>query len=139
LIEDVVPYIQESYRVRTGREDRAIAGLSMGGGQSLTVGLGNLDLFSWLGAYSSATPRGESLDKLLAQPKSINKRLKLLWIGCGKSDFLFERNKDFIERLKADDIKHVAHISEGGHEWRVWRRYLNEFLPLLFEAEKSGK
>lgn len=136
LIEDVVSYVQKSYRVSTNRKDRAIAGLSMGGGQSLTVGLGNLDLFAWLGAYSSAVPRGESLDKLLAQPKSINKRLNLLWIGCGKSDFLFERNTNFIERLKTDDIKYVSHISEGGHEWRVWRRYLNKFLPLLFEGEK---
>ncbi|MBL7152694.1 MAG: esterase [Phycisphaerae bacterium] len=139
LIEDVVPYIQKSYRVSADRKNRAIAGLSMGGGQSLTVGLGNLELFGWVGAYSSAVPRGEELDGLLAQPKSVNKQLGLLWVGCGKNDFLFEANKRFIERLKTDDINHVAHISEGGHEWRVWRRYLNEFLPLLFEGEKSGE
>lgn len=136
LIEDVVPYIQDNYRVGTDRKERAIAGLSMGGGQSLTVGLGNLDLFAWVGAYSSAIPGGESLDKLLAQPKSMNELLSLLWIGCGKGDFLFEVNTKFIERLKAENINHIAHISEGGHEWRVWRRYLNEFLPLLFQADK---
>ena len=132
LIEDVVSYIEKSYRVKTDRWNRAIAGLSMGGGQSLTVGLGNRDLFGWVGAYSSAIPRGEGLDGLLAEPKSMNEQLGLLWIGCGKNDFLFEANTKFIERLKTDDIKHVAHISEGGHEWRVWRRYLNEFVPLLF-------
>lgn len=139
LAEDVVSYIEKSYRVKTDRKDRAIAGLSMGGGQSLTVGLGNLDLFAWVGAYSSAVPRGESLDKLLAEPKSMNEQLGLLWVGCGRNDFLFEANTKFIERLKSENIKHIAHISEGGHEWRVWRRYLNEFLPLLFDADKSGK
>jgi len=132
LIEDAIPYVQKSYRVSADRKDRAIAGLSMGGGQSLTVGLGNLDLFGWVGAYSSAIPRPENLDGLLAEPKLINKQLNLLWIGCGRSDFLFDANQKFIERLKAENIKHVAHISDGGHEWRVWRRYLNEFVPLLF-------
>jgi enterochelin esterase family protein len=138
LIEDAIPYVQGSYRVSADRKDRAIAGLSMGGGQSLTVGLGNLDLFGWVGAYSSAIPRPENLDGLLAEPKLINKQLNLLWIGCGKSDFLFDANQKFIERLKAENIKHVAHISDGGHEWRVWRRYLNEFVPLLFGGEKPG-
>jgi len=138
LIEDAIPYIQKSYRVSADRKDRAIAGLSMGGGQSLTVGLGNVDLFGWVGAFSSAIPRPENLDGLLAEPKLINKQLNLLWIGCGRSDFLFDANQKLIERLKADNIKHVAHISDGGHEWRVWRRYLNEFVPLLFGGEKPG-
>ncbi|MBN2138068.1 MAG: hypothetical protein JW720_09690 [Sedimentisphaerales bacterium] len=132
LLEDVIPYIEKSYSVSADRKDRAIAGLSMGGGQSLTVGLGNLDSFGWVGAFSSAVPRGESLDRLLAEPELINEKLRLLWIGCGKNDFLFEANTVFIERLKKDKIHHVAHISEGGHEWRIWRRYLNEFAPLLF-------
>jgi len=138
LIEDAIPYVQKSYRASADRKDRAIAGLSMGGGQSLTVGLGNLDLFGWVGAFSSAIPRAENPDGLLAEPKLINERLSLLWIGCGRSDFLFDANQKFIERLKADNIKHVAHISDGGHEWRVWRRYLNEFVPLLFGGEKPG-
>jgi len=138
LIEDAIPCVQKSYRVSADRKDRAIAGLSMGGGQSLTVGLGNLDLFAWVGAFSSAIPRAENLDGLLAEPKLINKQLNLLWIGCGRSDFLFDANQKFIERLKAENIKHVAHISDGGHEWRVWRRYLNEFVPLLFGGEKPG-
>lgn len=138
LIEDAIPYVQKSYRVSADRKDRAIAGLSMGGGQSLTVGLGNVDLFGWVGAFSSAIPRPENLDGLLAEPKLINKQLNLLWIGCGRSDFLFDANQKFIERLKAENIKHVANISDGGHEWRVWRRYLNEFVPLLFGGEKPG-
>jgi enterochelin esterase family protein len=136
LIEDVIPYIQQCYRVSAEQKDRAITGLSMGGGQSLTIGLGNLDLFGWIGAFSSAVPEGENLEKLLTKPQEINNKLKLLWIGCGKNDFLFERNQKFFERLKTDKIKHVAHITEGAHEWRIWRNYLHELAPLLFKQNK---
>lgn len=136
LIEDVIPYVQNCYRVSTDRKDRAIAGLSMGGGQALTVGLGNLALFGWIGAFSSAVPRGQNLDKLLAEPNSINEKLNLLWVGCGKMDFLFQENQRFIERLKADKIKHVSHVTDGAHEWRLWRHYLYEFVPLLFGPDK---
>ena len=136
LIEDVIPYVQERYRVSSNRNDRAIAGLSMGGGQALTVGLGNLGLFGWVGAFSSAVPKGQKLDSLLAKAKVGNEKLNLLWIGCGRKDFLFEANRKLIERLKSGNIKHIAHITDGGHEWRLWRRYLNEFVPLLFEADK---
>ena len=136
LIKDVIPYVQNRYRVSSKAEDRAIAGLSMGGGQSLAVGLGNLELFGWVGAFSSAVPRGQKLDSLLAKPETINEKLALLWISCGNKDFLFQQNQNFIKRLKADKIKHIAHITDGAHEWRLWRRYLNEFVPLLFETGK---
>jgi enterochelin esterase family protein len=135
LIEDVIGYVQANYRVSTNQKDRAVAGLSMGGGQSLTIGLGNLELFGWVGAFSSAVPEGESLEKLLTKPEAINDNLKLLWIGCGKKDFLFERNQKFFERLSKEKIDHVAHITEGGHEWRLWRIYLNELVPLLFRPD----
>ena len=133
LTEDVIPYIQKCYRVSTQQKDRAVAGLSMGGGQSLTIGLGNLELFGWVGAFSSAIPEGQNLEKLLAEPETINDKLELLWIGCGKKDFLFEANQKFLERLKTDKIKHISHITEGAHEWRIWRNYLNELSPLLFK------
>ncbi len=137
LIEDVIPYVQERYRVSRDQKDRAIAGLSMGGGQALTVGLGNLELFGWVGAFSSAVPRSQKLDNLLAKAKVGNEKLlNLLWVGCGSKDFLFQANQKLIERLKADNIQHVAHITDGGHEWRLWRRYLNELVPLLFRADK---
>jgi len=136
LIEDVIPYVQKCYRVSTRQKDRAIAGLSMGGGQSLTIGLGNLDLFGWVGAFSSAVPEQQNLDKLLAKPESINEKLKLFWIGIGRQDFLFEANQKFLERLKTDKINYVSHITEGGHEWRLWRNYLNELAPLLFKDNK---
>jgi enterochelin esterase-like enzyme len=136
LIDDVIPLVQKCYRVSIKQKDRAVAGLSMGGGQSLTIGLGNLDLFGWLGAFSSAIPEQQNLDKLLARPKAINEKLKLLWIGVGRQDFLFEANQKFLERLKTDKIKYVSHITEGGHEWRLWRNYLNELAPLLFRPDK---
>ncbi|UCG57380.1 MAG: hypothetical protein JSU70_21245 [Phycisphaerales bacterium] len=136
LLEDVIPYIQRCYRVSGDRNDRAIAGLSMGGGQALTVGLGHLELFAWVGAFSSAVPKGRKLDSLLAKVKVTNDDLNLLWIACGKKDFLFEANQKLIERLKVDNIRHVARITGGGHEWQLWRRYLNEFVPLLFTSDK---
>jgi enterochelin esterase family protein len=133
LVEDIIPYVQKCYRVSAKQKDRAVAGLSMGGGQSLTIGLGNLDLFGWVGAFSSAVPEGQKFETLLEKPEAINEKLELLWIGCGKKDFLFEANRKFLERLKADKIKHISHITEGAHEWRVWRNYLNELAPLLFK------
>jgi enterochelin esterase family protein len=136
LIEDVIPYVQKCYRVSSNQKDRAIVGLSMGGGQALTVGLGNLELFGWVGAFSSAVPRGQKLDNLLAKVKASNEKLNLLWVGCGSKDFLFQANQKLIERLKSGNIKHIAHITDGGHEWRLWRRYLNELVPLLFRADK---
>jgi enterochelin esterase-like enzyme len=136
LIEDVIPYVQKRYRVSNKQKDRAITGLSMGGGQSLTIGLGNLDLFGWVGAFSSAIPDEQNLNKLLAKPKAINEKLELLWIGCGKKDFLFKANQKFLERLKTEKIKYVSHITEGAHEWRLWRNYLHELAPLLFKRNK---
>ncbi|MGD8786809.1 MAG: alpha/beta hydrolase-fold protein [Phycisphaerales bacterium] len=136
LIKDVIPYVQERYRVSNKRNGRAVAGLSMGGGQSLTVGLGNPELFGWVGAFSSAVPQAPQLDGLLTKLKKSNDKLNLFWIGCGRGDFLFQTNQKFIERLKAENIEHIACITDGGHEWRLWRLYLNEFVPILFKDEK---
>ena len=133
LIEDVIPYVERNYRVSRDRKNRAIVGLSMGGGQSVKVGLGNLDVFSWVGAFSSFFGREAEYEGLLSEPDSANARLKLLWVGCGTEDFLFDANEKFLEALKERKIKHVARITDGAHEWRVWRRYLNEFVPLLFK------
>jgi len=132
LIGDVIPLVEKHYRVRAGAGNRAIVGLSMGGGQSLRIGLGHPDLFAWIGAFSSSAPSAEELEKLLAKPEELNERLKLLWVGCGRKDFLFDRNQQFRRALDAQGVKYTAHITDGGHEWRLWRRYLNEILPLLF-------
>jgi enterochelin esterase family protein len=136
FIEDLIPYIQKHYRVSKNQKDRAIAGLSMGGGQALTIGLGNPDMFGSIGAFSSSVPSEKRLDKLLADPNSVNDKLKLLWIGCGTEDYIFQSNQNLIDRLQADNINHVAHITKGAHQWRVWRQYLNEFVPLLFRPDE---
>ncbi|UCD51888.1 MAG: esterase family protein [Phycisphaerales bacterium] len=136
LIGDVIPFVEKRYRVRADAADRAIVGLSMGGGQSLRIGLGHPDLFAWVGAFSSSAPSAEELQKLLAQPDELNEKLKLLWVGCGREDFLFERNQQFRRALEAQGIEYIAHITDGGHEWRLWRRYLNEILPLLFRSDR---
>ena len=132
LIGDVIPLVEKHYRVRAGAANRAIVGLSMGGGQSLRIGLGHPDLFAWIGAFSSSAPSQEEQEKLLAKPEELNEKLKFLWVGCGRKDFLFDRNQQFRRALDAKGVKYTAHITDGGHEWRLWRRYLNEILPLLF-------
>ncbi|HEY6226171.1 MAG TPA: alpha/beta hydrolase-fold protein [Verrucomicrobiae bacterium] len=131
LLEDVLPFVEETYRVKKGPENRGIVGLSMGGGQSLTVGLKHLDKFAWVGGFSSATPNKETVEKTLTDPNT-NKKLKLLWIGVGKDDFLLKRNEEFVAMLKENNIKHEWDVTEGNHSWPVWRNYLAVFVPKLF-------
>src|SRR4026209_285635 len=95
LLEDVVPFVESSYRVKKERTQRAIAGLSMGGGQSLTVGLNHLDLFAWVGGFSSFLRNPETtIAKVLTDSKGTNEKLKLLWIACGKDDRLIEQAQE---------------------------------------------
>lgn len=138
MLTDLLPFLQDAYHVSTRRQDHAIVGLSMGGGQSLTIGLHHLDQFAWIGGFSSAAPEGE-LDKefssLLQDVAQTNGRVRLLWIGCGKDDFLRTRNQTFVKWLLQHRITHTFRQSDGGHEWPVWRNYIAEFLPLLFRSE----
>lgn len=131
LTQDAVPLVERLYRVAKKPEQRAIAGLSMGGGQSLGAGL-TLDGFGWIGAFSAAAPPTPAIEATLANSAAINARLRLLWIAIGKDDFLLERNTTFIALLKDKGITHEYLLTEGGHSWPVWRRYLTEFLPRLF-------
>lgn len=135
VLEDLLPFVSQHYRIKQGRENRAIVGLSMGGGQSLTIGLKHLDQFAWIGGYSSAAPqeaREQQFSRLLSDVADTNKQLKLLWIGCGDEDFLLERNQQFTKWLSDQGIDHTYRQTDGGHDWSVWRKYLVEFLPLLF-------
>jgi len=133
LLSDVMPLVESAYRVLPGRENRAIVGLSMGGGQSLYVGLNNIDKFAWVGGFSSAARGMEPVvAKLAADSEGVNKKLKLLWIGIGKNDFLLEENHNFIKSLKDNKINHIYNETEGVHQWSVWRLYLSEFMPLIF-------
>jgi enterochelin esterase-like enzyme len=135
LLEDVIPFVDSHYRVYSDRGHRAIAGLSMGGGESLEIGLNHLELFSYVGGFSAALRPADfqkNFGGIFANPEATNGKLRLLWIGCGTDDSLFGAATDFAKFLDAAKIKHVFKQSDGAHTWMVWRRYLNEFAPQLF-------
>jgi enterochelin esterase-like enzyme len=135
LLTDVIPLVQEEYSVSSSANKRGIVGLSMGGGQSVMVGLNHPEMFRWMGAFSSAVPDRDIADQLpevAADPEEINDQMKLIWIACGRDDFLWERNQAFVGWLEQTGVEHDYQVSEGGHDWIVWREYLAEFLPLLF-------
>jgi enterochelin esterase family protein len=132
LLNEVLPMVEKSYRIAAEQKTRAIAGLSMGGAQSLTVGLNNLDRFGWIGAFSSGGVSTNYAAQFPNLDKKANDKLRLFWIGCGKEDGLFAGNKKFEEWLTSQGVKHTWKESPGAHSWRVWRRYLAEFTPLLF-------
>jgi enterochelin esterase-like enzyme len=135
LFEDIMPLVEAGYRIQEGPESCAIAGLSMGGGQALTIGLNGLDRFAWVGGMSSAVFNPEeTLAPALADPSATNSDLRLLWIGCGEDDFLLEQNQQFDALLTRRGIQHTYRLTEGNHSWPVWRRYLGELLPLLFQG-----
>ncbi|MGV3485457.1 MAG: alpha/beta hydrolase, partial [Planctomycetaceae bacterium] len=106
-----------------------------GGWQAMHIGLANLDRFAWVGSFSGAA----DVDKLkpaLSDPAGTNAKLKLLWVACGKDDFLLSRNESLVKSLAAQDIRHQWLLTEGDHSWPVWRIYLSDFAPLLFQDAK---
>ncbi len=133
LMGAALPMVEKLYRVKPGRENRAIAGLSMGGKHALTIGMNELETFAWVGAFSAGVPEREAVGAVLDDPEKTNRQLKLFWIACGKDDFLLDENKQMIAVLKETGIKHEWLLTEGGHSWPVWRGYLAEFAPLLFQ------
>lgn len=133
LLEDVMPFVEANYRVKTDAANRAIAGLSMGGGQSLTIGLNHLDRFAWVVGFSASVPSRETIAGTLNDTKGANEKLKLLWIACGKDDFLLQRNQEFISLLKEKNLNHEWRLTDGTHSWPVWRTYLGELAPKLFQ------
>ncbi len=141
LLKDVVPTTEARYRVAPGRENRAIAGLSMGGGQSLKIGLGHLDLFSAVASFSGAVPGDfeTRFAALLKDPKTTNQKLKVLWIGCGQQDSLFPRSKNLADLLTRYQVAHVFHPTDGVHNYTVWRKYLAEYAPLLFRPASGTR
>jgi enterochelin esterase family protein len=137
LIEEIMPMAEAAYRVDARPERRAVAGLSMGGGQSLHVGLTHLDKFSTIGVFSAGISSDEYAETTFAaafaDPAATNKKLKLFWIGCGKGDAGFGTAQRLDEVLKQHHIEHTFVASEGAHTWRNWRSYLNQMAPLLFQ------
>jgi enterochelin esterase family protein len=134
VLQDVVPFAEKAYRISGKPEDRAIAGLSMGGGQSLEIGLNNLDKFRYVGAFSAAVAgnAAQSYAKAFADAAVTNKQLKVFSLYCGDADFLFQANTAFHNQLDAKGIKHSWTVSADGHQWRNWRDYLTDFAPKLF-------
>ncbi|MDA1276422.1 MAG: alpha/beta hydrolase-fold protein [Verrucomicrobia bacterium] len=133
MIEELIPTIDANYRVFADREHRAIAGLSMGGGQAVSIGLGNLDKFSSIGCFSGAVRSlGAGDSPEFPDAAALNTRLKLFWIGCGTGDFIFERSKALHELLETKGVRHEFIAHPGTHEWQAWRRHLHLFAQKLF-------
>ncbi len=132
LFNDLIPYIESHYPVYTDREHRAIAGLSMGGGQSLNFGLTHLDKFAWIGAFSAA-PNTESPEALIPNPEKLKRELKLLWISYGDNDNLVVFGKRIHDYLDAYNVPHIFYMEPGGHEFKVWKNDLYMFSQLIFK------
>jgi enterochelin esterase-like enzyme len=138
LLNDLIPFIEKKYPVLKDREHRAIAGLSMGGGQSLNFGLGNLDQFAWIGGFSSA-PNTKPPEQLLPNPEDARKKLKLLWISCGDNDGLITFSQRTHDYLNANDVPHIYYIEPGVHDFKVWKNSLFMFSQLLFKPVDVSK
>lgn len=132
LLNDLIPFVEKKYPVLTDREHRAIAGLSMGGGQSLNFGLGNLDQFAWVGGFSSA-PNTKLPEVLVPDPNAAKAELKLLWISCGDEDRLITFSKRTHEYLFQHNVPHIYYIEPGVHDFKVWKNGLYMFSQLLFK------
>jgi len=132
LLKDVIPFVESKYPVLADRQHRAVAGLSMGGSQSFTIGLRHLDQFAWIGGFS-APIRGGSASNLVRDPKEIAKQLKLLWVSCGDTDSLMDGNQAFHKALEEKSVPHIWHVDTGGHVFRVWKNDLYLLAPLLFQ------
>ncbi|MDT0688766.1 alpha/beta hydrolase-fold protein [Salegentibacter sp. F188] len=138
LLDDLIPFVEETFPVLKNRENRAIAGLSMGGGQSLNFGLGNLDKFAWVGAFSAA-PNTKQPELLLPKPKEAEEKLELLFISCGDKDnlvYISQRTHDY---LFQHEIPHVYYLEPGTHDFKVWKNGLYMFSQFLFKpVDKSS-
>jgi enterochelin esterase family protein len=133
LLTEVLPQVESAYRVARDRGSRAIAGLSMGGSESLLTGLNHLDQFAWIGAFSSGGLAEDFASSFPQLDSKANAKLRALWIACGTQDSLIEINRKFRDWLESKEIKHTYLESAGAHTWMVWRRNLAEFTSLLFQ------
>ena len=131
LLKDVIPTIEARYSVQTDRDHRALAGLSMGGGQSLNFGLAHLDTFAWVGAFSAA-PNTKPAEQLVPDPARAKEKLKLLWIACGKKDGLIRISQGVHAYLKEKDVPHVWHVDGNAHDPTEWKNNLYLFSQRIF-------
>ena len=132
LLKDVIPTIESRYSVQADREHRALAGLSMGGGQSLNFGLGHLDTFAWVGGFSSA-PNTRPPEQLMPDPAAAKEQLKLLWLSCGNKDGLIRIGQGVHAYLKEKNVPHIWHVDGNGHDPTHWRNNLWLFSQRIFK------
>jgi len=140
LFQELIPLVKRQYPISDSREDHAVAGLSMGGAESLLVGLNHLDDFAYVGGFSSGRlgedDFGSAFPGITTQSApSINAKLRLLWIACGTEDELLDRNQKLIAWLKEKGLQPTAVQTPGMHTWMVWRDNLTNFAPLLFRSK----
>lgn len=131
LLDDVIPAIESLYSVQADREHRALAGLSMGGGQALNFGLGHLETFAWVGGFSSA-PNTKAPEELLADPSTAAKKIKLLWLSCGSKDGLISISQGVHRYMKKNNIPHVWHVDGNAHDPTHWKNNLWLFAQRIF-------
>jgi enterochelin esterase-like enzyme len=136
LLNDIIPFIQSKYSVKADHEDRALAGLSMGGGQSLNFGLGNLDTFAWIGGFSSA-PNTKPPAELVPDPEAATRQLKLLFISCGNKDGLIRISQGVHAYLKDKNVPHIWHVDEHAHDFQHWKNSLYHFSQLIFKPDSK--
>ncbi len=136
LLNDVIPAIESRYSVLADREHRALAGLSMGGGQSLNFGLGNLGTFAWVGGFSSA-PNTKPAQQLVPDPAKARRELRLLWLACGNKDGLISISQDVHAYLKENNVPHVWHVDSNAHDATEWRNNLYYFAQHLFRPDAA--
>lgn len=132
LLQDVIPTIESRYSVQADREHRALAGLSMGGGQSLNFGLGHLDTFAWVGGFSSA-PNTKPPEQLVPDPAAATQQLKLLWLSCGNKDGLIKISQGVHGYLKEKQVPHVWHVDGNAHDPTHWKNNLWLFSQRIFK------
>ena len=134
LVEDVVPYIEKNFRVKADKDHRALAGLSMGGGHTITASINYPGTFGYIGVFSSGIfdPNADMADmekKFLALKAS---GVSKYWVACGKEDFVMESNKRLLSMLDKTGFEHEYFENDGGHTWANWRTYLSMFAPMIF-------
>jgi enterochelin esterase-like enzyme len=133
LLKDIIPYVESHYPTLSSSSERALAGLSMGAGQTLNIGLKHLDKFAWLGAFSGG---GGKAVNLISDEAAV-KKLRLLWISSGDNDQLaFKGGESFHNTLAQKNIPHIWHVDSGGHTWPVWKNDLYLIAQLLFRDKK---
>jgi len=134
LLEDVIPFIENKFRVLPGRENRALGGLSMGGGQTVAIGFANPDIFSWLVIMSAGATNAPQSYPEFFNAEVTDRMMDLIWVGIGEDDNLTGASARALhEALTEHGIEHVWRLTPGRHEWNVWRHHLREVAPLLFQ------